>query len=147
MKKKTLIILLVLTLCILCVIASFYFFRARPIIADVNENKIDMVIINIGDADLVQLKEYNEKEILDYLSTCKERRWIFAEEPHYMDDIEIQIMMHGNDAHMIILGNVNYTDAYGKKFKILNAEEVKATLKEMINFDAFIAQNKTGNSK
>lgn len=83
---------------------------------------------------MVDIKDYDEKKILNYLSTCKERRTIEPAGSYMLGDVTFSIVLNTKD---ILLGNINYSYR-GKgtlKYEILNAKEVRETLMKILNLN------------
>lgn len=135
MKKKTVAILLlvILTASVIC----YYLFRPTPIIKNINDAKITFIQYNDGanrGDHMVLIKDYDEKKILNYLSTCKERRTIEPAGSYMLGDVTFSIVLNTKD---ILLGNINYSyrGRGTPKYKIFNAEEVTKTLIGILNLD------------
>ncbi len=140
MKKFGIIMFILLV----CVSSTAYFLWPLTIVEDVESTKIDSIILHILDDEtkretVLVIEDYNEAQILEYLSLCKERRSLFAFEPKPVGDVEIEIIMYSsNTLRHIILGSINvcYSGDW-IKYKVLDADEVKNKLKYLLNYNSY----------
>ena len=87
---------------------------------------------------LVDLEDYNEKAVIEYLSTCLMRRTIHDASSYLMGEVDLCIWTYSNGkAGQILLGKANYcSNGYGSpQFKILDADNVKAKLFEILGLE------------
>ena len=140
MKKKILIIasIIVVIATVGIIVGSFYF-KPTPIVRDVANSKIIRVqITDINDKNgaLIDVKDYNEAAILNYLSTCTERRTLERAGIFQHSQVTIEIWLDTKEVfEEILLGEINYRFAgtYSQKYEILNAKEVKETLLKILD--------------
>lgn len=124
----------------LCAAGLVYFAIPVPVVRNSAEAEILFIRYNCNGADdLVLIDEgFDQEAILAYLSTCKERRTIHTMLNYMLGDVEFDIWLseNGKSKH-VMLGNLNYSyrDTGSLKHAILNAEQVKAELREILGLD------------
>lgn len=125
---------------VLCAGGLVYLFRPIPVVHNAEEAMIYFIRYNCnGEDDLVLIDEgFDQEAILAYLSTCRERRTIHTMLNYMLGDVEFDIWLseNGKSKH-VMLGNLNYSyrDTGSLKHEILNAEQVKAELREILGLD------------
>lgn len=156
LRNKKVLILVVLVFA--CCIGAFFFFKPHAVLHDLDNAELlyirlypdsdhEISWFKHGGAETRNqtsiIKRFNvdesfEKEILDYLSTCRERRTLERETGgHLIADVamEIRFSTGADKMKTIYLGTYNYsfTHLNGRKSEILHPEEVKATLQKLAN--------------
>ena len=137
MKKKKFIFIIVVLIVLVCLCFLFSLFQATPIIANDENTRIDRIQYNVNGI-LVDLEDYNEKAVIEYLSTCLMRRTIHDASSYLMSEVDLCIWTYSNGkAGQILLGKANYcSNGYGSpQFKILDADNVKAKLFEILGLE------------
>jgi hypothetical protein len=126
---------------VLCAAGLVYFAIPVPVVRNAAQAEILFIRYNCNGADdLVLIDEgFDQEAILAYLSTCKERRTIHTMLNYMMGDVELHIWLKdGEKVKNVMLGNLNYSyrDTGSLKHEILNPEQVKADLREILKLDS-----------
>lgn len=155
-RNKKILILVVLVF--VCCVGAFIFFKPNAVLTDLDNAELLYIRIHPdSDYEISWFKPVGqeirdktgiikrsnvdatfEKEILDYLSTCRERRTLERENSgHQIVDVEMEIRFRtsADKTKTIYLGtyNYSYTHLNGLKSEILHPEEVKVTLQRLAN--------------
>lgn len=136
--KKSDIIIVTLILLLLSTLLWFGF-KPRPVLSEQDDVQIGYILKYV-DGDTVQVEGYDSDEILTFLQICPEKRTFELAGGYLGDDVDIEIYLQGFDGSPskdILLGNINYSynvDAkWRAKYKIINADYVKAELLKMLD--------------
>lgn len=142
-SKKPVLLFVIIVFILSIALIIVFLFLPRPIIEDVSTSQIVMIQFNpyVDDStdQLIEVTEYNAKEILTYLSNCKEQRTLDKAGTHWLGNVKLDIVIDTEDGLKdIILGKDSYSyESYGKpKYKILDADNLISALLEMINIEA-----------
>ena len=130
MKKR--IIYTVIFIFIICSTVLFY----KPSYIVNSPEHVDgiSIFLNTGNAEVVELTDFDKTAVAEFLSTCKQQRAFFVQQRVFMDDVKLEIYVHetGQNIH-IFLGNVNYNDSGNiYKYRIINADSVLQTLYKLL---------------
>lgn len=115
------------------------FFTPTLIIKDVNASHIERIQYNQDKTGkLIDVENYDEERILNYLNSCNERRTLRKAGSYFLSDVTIEIIVRTNiGLKDILLGNINYS-SYGAgttRYEITNSEEVKDTLLRILDLN------------
>ena len=141
MKKKIIVRSIMLVIVVAMLIGGYYFFKPVPIITNKDQCKVDLVQITDPESEsgaLMYIENYNENEIIEYLSTCMERRTLEKARSYQQDQVSIEIMLQTDYVtKVIMLGEINEISfGYGKlKHTILNADEVKSNMLKILDLE------------
>ena len=122
-----------------CIVFWNQFFVTRPVIADPQSAEI-IDIIHVYDTQhggYVNITEYDETAILDYLSTCSEIRTLHRSKMGYSynDFTVILRVVDQHDFKHVLLGtgdNYSYTGYSKFDYEIEDAATVLENLKELL---------------
>lgn len=139
MKSKNHVLLFAM-IALIAFVLIFVLFLPRPIVEDPYVTSIVRIIfnpyLNQNIDAAIDIKEYNEENILACLSQYKERRTMSKATGYWLGDVEIEIIINTDDGlRSILLGNINYSyNSYGKlKNKILHADNLRLDIMKFID--------------
>lgn len=156
MNKKTIIILSSFAIIVVISMIAVHYFTPIPIVKHIDQTELLSIRFNpesdhetawykymsednynqVGITKITYIDEKAEKEILNYLFNCMERRTFNKASSYQLEDVEIEIMLRTSKGlKQILLGNINDSnEGYGTlNHNILNAKEVQLTLKEIVS--------------
>jgi hypothetical protein len=145
-KKLRRIALFVVILSAVCIVAGYFYFKPMPIVSDPSKSKIiEVQVTDINDKNgaLIKVKNYNEAEILNYLSTCKERRMLEIGGIYQQGQVAVELAISaGTEFKIILLGDINYrfAGANTQKYEILDSKEVKSTILDILNTKSTLSE-------
>lgn len=113
-----------------------------PIVKDIQGSKVDLIVLYSGNDETVHLEDFDETEILKYLRVCKVQRSILDSNQLPVYGLEIWIIFRdlnnpSNSGSLMLADNSYGTTRNWSRYSILNAEEVKEKLKEILHFDLY----------
>ncbi len=137
MKRKYIFIVFIVILSVALFMVYQIFFIPTQIIEDVNTSHIVRIQYNVDNTGkFIDVDNYDETKILNYLNTCNERRTLHKAGKYFLSDVTIEIIIRTDIGPKdILLGNINYS-SYGTgttKYEILNSNEVTTALLEILN--------------
>lgn len=144
MIRKKYLILLIGIVILLNMIVVFHFFGPRQIVEDISGSQVIRIQYNPylnQEADArIDITNYEEKKILTCLSRYTEQRILgSAASGYWIGDVQLEVIINTeNGLKSILLGTDNYSyESYGKpKFRIRDADSLKAKLLAMMDIDA-----------
>lgn len=129
MKKKLITILVIVVIAI----AVYLYFRPLPLVENIDNASVLFLGYNSGDAQTEEITDYNEEDLLAFLSTCEKRRILYhtntGKPSHSLD---IVIIMNENNPTIKLGRYVNTVQSNEKYYKMIDAEDVLKTLHEML---------------
>jgi len=156
LRNKKILILVVFVFA--CCIGAFFFFKPTALLNNLDNAELLYIRVHpdsdheiswfkhvgketrdqSGIINRFNVDEMLEKEILNYLSTCWERRTLEREDSgHQIVDVEMEIRFStgADKTKTIYLGTYNYSYKHlnGLKSEILHPEEVKSALQNLVN--------------
>lgn len=136
MNKKRRAMFAISAILILVIIIGLVF-KPRPIVPEQDDLIIGFILKITDDGGGSEfIEDYDTDEILAFLQNCTERMTLERENGGLMGDIELQMLIHGdNFSKVIILGKTNYSYTGTMKYKIINGDDVKSTLLEMLGIE------------
>lgn len=144
-RIKRFVPLIILSGCLLLVLTGVYSFLTRPvpIVSDVAQGVITDVCYRVG-TELTPLTDYDEAALLSYLSTCLERRTFTRFEHYRLADVDLSMRIYTapGQSKYLVLGRDSFIYGTGTRanqprfrFDVLNADEVMATLFELLDLE------------
>jgi hypothetical protein len=132
---------LILFILIIFSVCIYEYYTPRPIIELNEHSKIHFIRWNSefgtdNPENMILLDDYDEEEILSYLSTCTEQLSLSKSNGYPLDDVALELLIDtGDGVKQILLGNINRSShGYGSwLYQIQNSKEVLSTLEEMLH--------------
>lgn len=141
-KKTTLLISFIFILSICIGLKCYALYTPIPIIKNIENCRIAKLTYNPsfekGEAELVDLTEFNETEVLTCLSGYKEKRTLNICKGSSLNNCQFHIYVDtGGDLKTILLGKNSFTCfSYGDvKYQIIDDEKLQEDLLKIINKD------------
>lgn len=134
MRKRIWIMALLAIICF-CAVLMLWRYRPQRLVQDAENAEVRYIQVRSGD-ELIDLADFPEEEILDYLQTCKMRRTGENKDNYLQDDVTLWIFLaDGDERREIVLGADSFcwNDSTGhRKYTVLHASDVTAHLMELL---------------
>ena len=137
MNKKAAALLLIALIAIGIVIFCLYpTYQPRSIFDyDATESDTNVIARINNEGNMTLITDYDKSELLEYLQTCKEIRTRSKAGGYKSEDVEIDLLIHGNGyIKHVLLGKINYSycNIGEPKYEILDSDIVIEKIKDIV---------------
>lgn len=122
---------------IIIITTALIFFQKNPIVKDINNCTINWIRVNVDD-DMIEIKNFNEEEVIKFLSTCYKRRTIDMASSFSYRLVKYEIVLRENGKLIdMVLGDINQCTGGRGTFinKIINPDEVILEFEKVLKIE------------